>query len=88
VRGKLLAIPNPKIVLITRGRVSRDFSSVESDDGCTTARPLAGRAPSPEYFASIRDALVRLAKETDAKVASTPRKRPARAVAGNVSGRR
>ncbi len=66
VRGKLLAIPNPKIVLVTRGRVSRDFSSVESDDGWTTARPLAGRAPSPEYFASIRDALIRLAKEAGA----------------------
>ena len=68
VRGKLLAIANPKIVLITRGRVSRDFSSVEPDDGWSTVRPLAGRAPSPEYFTSIRDALVRLAKEAGTKI--------------------
>ena len=66
VRGKLLTIPNPKIVLITRGRVSRDFSSLETEDGWTMVRPLTGRAPSPEYFTSIRDALVRLSKEATA----------------------
>lgn len=31
-------------------------------------RPLAGRAPSPEYFDTIREALVRLAGEAGGKV--------------------
>ncbi|HEY8814307.1 MAG TPA: hypothetical protein VIP57_04300 [Candidatus Dormibacteraeota bacterium] len=62
-RGKLLTIPKPKIVLLTRGRVSRDFSALENEDGWTMARPLKGRAPSPEYFTSMRDALLRLSEE-------------------------
>lgn len=68
VRGKLLTIAKPKIVLLTRGRVSLDFSSVEPDQGWSMSRPLVGRAPSPEYFSSIRDALLRLAKEAGATV--------------------
>ena len=56
VRGKLLTIPKPKIVLVTRGRVSRDFASLENEEGWSMVRPLAGRPPSPEYFMSIRDA--------------------------------
>ena len=68
VRGKLLTIPKPKIVLLTRGRVSRDFGSLESEDGWTIARPLQGRAPSPEYFAGIQEVLVRLASEAGAEV--------------------
>lgn len=68
VRGKLLTIPKPKIVLVTRGRVSRDFASLENEEGWTMVRPLPGRAPSPEYFMSIRDALVRLATEAGATV--------------------
>lgn len=64
VRGKLLSIPTPKIVLITRGRVARDFSSLESpSDGWSVTRPLLGRAPIPEYFSTLREALIRLAKE-------------------------
>ena len=68
VRGKLLTIGKPKIVLLTRGRVGKDFSSLESDDGWTMARPLQGRAPSPEHFTSVRDVLLRLAAEAGAKV--------------------
>ena len=68
VRGKLLTIPKPKIVLVTRGRVSKDFASLESDEGWTMARPLQGRAPSPEYFTDIRDGLVKLANEAGAKI--------------------
>jgi type III restriction enzyme len=66
VRGKLLTIPKPKIILLTRGRVSRDFSALESEDGWTMARPLKGRAPSPEYFTSVREALLRLSGEATA----------------------
>jgi type III restriction enzyme len=67
VRGKLLTIAKPKIVLITRGRVSRDFASLENEEGWSMVRPPQGRAPSPEYFVGIRDALVRLANEAGAK---------------------
>jgi type III restriction enzyme len=66
VRGKLLTIPKPKIALLTRGRVARDFNALESEDGWTMARPLKGRAPSPEYFTSLRDALLRLSEEVSA----------------------
>jgi len=67
VRGKLLTIDHPKIVLLTRGRVSRDFGSLENENGWSVARPLAGRSPSPEHFDTIRDVLVKLAKEAGAK---------------------
>ena len=46
------------------GSRARDFSSLESpSDGWSMTRPLLGRAPIPEYFGTMRDALVRLAKE-------------------------
>jgi type III restriction enzyme len=67
VRGKLLTIEKPKIVLLTRGRVAKEFNAVDGDAGWTMVRPLAGRTPSPEYFDSIRDALVRLATEAGSK---------------------
>lgn len=63
VRGKLLTIPKPKTVLLTKGRVSRDFGAVEGEDGWTMARPLQGRAPSPEHFDTLREALLRLVGE-------------------------
>jgi type III restriction enzyme len=68
VRGKLLTIEKPKIVLLTPGRVSKGFSSLESEDGWTMARPLRGRAPSPEHFTSVRDVLLRLAGEAGVKI--------------------
>ena len=68
MRGKLLTIPKPKIVLVTRGRVSKDFASLENEEGWTMVRPLSGRAPSPEYFTGIREALVRLATEAGAAI--------------------
>ena len=68
VRGKLLTIDNPKIVLLTRGRISRDFNSVENENGWSVARRLLGRPPSPEHFDTIRDILTKLAKEAGAKI--------------------
>jgi type III restriction enzyme len=62
VRGKLLSIDQPQIVLLTRGRVSKDWSGLESNDGWTIARPLAGRAPTPSYAGSLKDALEQLLK--------------------------
>jgi type III restriction enzyme len=71
VRGKLLAIPKPKIVLVTRGRVSKEFSSLDAgDEGWTIVRHLPGRSPTPEYFSSLREALLRIAKGTDLKMES------------------
>jgi type III restriction enzyme len=68
VRGKLLTIPKPQIVLVSRGRISKDFGSVESEDGWTMVRPLQGRSPSPEYFGSVRDVLTKLAREAGEKL--------------------
>lgn len=67
VRTKLLTIDRPKIALLTRGRVAREFNAIESEDGWSMARPLAGRSPSPEYFQSIREVLLKLAEEAGAK---------------------
>jgi len=61
VRNKLLTIDKPKIVLLTRGRISRDFNAVENENGWSVARPLAGRPPSAEHFDTIRDVLTKLA---------------------------
>lgn len=61
VRGKLLTIDNPKIALITRGKVSADFHSLANTDGYTLVRPRKTRTAAPEYVASIEEALERLA---------------------------
>jgi len=78
VRGKLLTIAEPKIVLLTRGRVAREFNAVESKEGWSMVRPLSGRSPSPEHFPSLRDALLKLAKEAGAKAGSARRRAPGR----------
>lgn len=67
VRGKLLTVEAPKIVLLTRGRVAKEFNALESDDGWSLVRHMTGRSPTPEHFTSIRDALLRLAKEAVGK---------------------
>lgn len=68
VRGKLLTLDEPKIALFTRGRVAKGFTGLENEDGWTMTRPVKGIAPRPEYFATIREALIRLAKDAGAKV--------------------
>jgi type III restriction enzyme len=67
VRGKLLTLDEPKIALFTRGRVAKDFTGVENEEGWTMTRPIKGIAPRPEYFATIREALTKLAKDAGAK---------------------
>jgi type III restriction enzyme len=67
VRGKLLTIDLPQIVLLTRGKVRTDFASVEDASGWSMVRPQSGRSATPEYFDSIRDALLRLAAEAKRK---------------------
>lgn len=64
VRGKLLNLDLPKIVLITRGRVAQDFSSVESsDDGWTVVRAGTAQNPKPVHYPDLRAALRKLAKD-------------------------
>ncbi len=75
VRGKLLTIDRPKIVFLTRGRVTKEFNAVESEEGWSIVRSLAGRSPSPEYFDILRDALERLAWEAGGKARRKKRER-------------
>jgi type III restriction enzyme len=62
VRGKLLALSTPEVVLLTRGRVAKDFNAVDEGDGWTLVRARAGRSPTPEHFDSIHSLLLRLAE--------------------------
>ncbi|MEU6099012.1 hypothetical protein [Streptomyces sp. NPDC047079] len=57
VRGKLLTIDQPRIVLLARGQIANDWSSISDNDGWTVARPRKNRAPAPEYFSSLAQAL-------------------------------
>jgi type III restriction enzyme len=66
VRGKLLSLDRPKIVLITKGKVSSDWSTVTDTDGYTIVRPRKNRNPAPEHVASIEAALKRLLGKIDA----------------------
>ena len=69
VRGKLLTIDSPRIVLITRGKVGADFHTVADTDGYTVVRPRRNRAVAPEYVSSIEEALQRIAPETSERAA-------------------
>jgi type III restriction enzyme len=60
VRGKLLNIDTPKIVLITKGRVAPDWLSTEESDDYTVVRPRKNQSARPEYFTNLRDALRRI----------------------------
>lgn len=59
IRGKLLQIPVPKIVLLTKGRVTSDWLNIEDRDGWTIVR--ARTNPAPEYVSNLRQALLRIA---------------------------
>lgn len=60
VRGKLLSIRQPRIVLVAKGKVLSDWTSVEDEVGYTVVRPRENRAPAPEYVSSIEEALERM----------------------------
>lgn len=62
VRSKLLSIPKPQIVLMTRGRIARDWSGIEDSGGWTIARALSGRSPTPSYASTLKNALEQLTK--------------------------
>ena len=60
VRGKLLPLRKPRVVLITRGHISSDWAKEEDQEGWTMVRQRAGRKPSPEYFENLNHLLKRL----------------------------
>jgi type III restriction enzyme len=60
VRAKLLELDDPKVVLITRGKVAADWTRTEDTEGWTMVRPRSGRKPTPEHFEQLRDLLKRL----------------------------
>lgn len=64
VRGKLLSIDLPKIVLLIKGRLAADLVTHEESDNVTILRPRAGRPPSPEVYPDLTTALKRVADLT------------------------
>jgi type III restriction enzyme len=56
VRGKLLNLPNPKIALVTRGRVSAELDTVQDKSGWTLLRPGAG-GPRRTHHADLGELL-------------------------------
>jgi type III restriction enzyme len=60
VRGKLLPLDKPRVVLITRGQISNDWAKEEDDEGWTMVRQRTGRKPAPEHFENLNALLKRL----------------------------
>jgi type III restriction enzyme len=60
IRAKLLDLPTPRVVLVTRGKVSQDWTRREDADGWTMVRRRTGRLPAPEHFDKLTDLLNRL----------------------------
>lgn len=61
VRSKLLSIDAPKIAIVTPGRILPDWSGKEDTVGFTVVRPRQHRSAAPEYVATVRDALKKIA---------------------------
>jgi type III restriction enzyme len=61
VRGKLLEIEQPKIVLVTPGRITPDWNSKEDVDGYTIVRARKSRSATPEWVPTLDAALKRIA---------------------------
>jgi type III restriction enzyme len=64
VRAKLLDLDNPKVILVTRGKVAADWTRTEDMEGWTMVRRRAGRKPAPEHFENLQDLLKRLHDST------------------------
>jgi type III restriction enzyme len=65
VRGKLLSVEQPRIVIVTRGKIADDWQRTESAEGWTLVRPskTKGHARS-EHYASLNDVLGQLRKKS------------------------
>lgn len=61
VRGKLLSIDLPKIVLFIKGRLAVDLVTHEQTDNVTILRPRNGRTSLPEVYPDLSTALKRVA---------------------------
>jgi type III restriction enzyme len=61
VRGKLLTLDTPAVVLVAKGKLAADWSTTVETDGYTVVRARKGRQPAPEYFGDLNTALRRVA---------------------------
>lgn len=58
VRGKLLSVETPRIVMVARGRIASDWQRNEAAEGWTLVRPSKTKGqPRPEHYPSLRDVL-------------------------------
>lgn len=64
VRGKLLAIDEPKIALVTIGRISADWQRSETKDGWTLVRAAGAIEPKPVHFDDLPSLLANLRAES------------------------
>jgi type III restriction enzyme len=60
VRAKLLDLDDPRVVLVTRGKVAADWTRHEDTEGWTMVRKRMGRKAAPEHFENLRGLLTRL----------------------------
>jgi type III restriction enzyme len=60
IRGKLLALADPKIALVTRGRLGPTWQRLEDETGWTLVRPSNVGEPRPDQFERLEDLLVQL----------------------------
>jgi type III restriction enzyme len=61
VRAKLLDLANPRVILVTRGKVVSDWTRIEDPEGWTMARHRLGRKVAPEHFENLSDLIERIA---------------------------
>jgi len=61
VRGKLLSLDTPTVVLVAKGKIEADWSTAEEQDGYTVVRARKGRQPTPEHYPDLKTALHRIA---------------------------
>jgi type III restriction enzyme len=60
VRAKLLDLDEPKVVLVSRGKVASDWTRTQEASGWTMVRQRPGRKVAPEHFENLLDLMKRL----------------------------
>lgn len=63
VRGKLLSIDEPRIALVTIGRISADWHRSETKDGWTLVRASGAIEPKPVHFDDLPSLLADLREQ-------------------------